>query len=65
MPTTWTNTSGNSTSWTNGHYDFYNIWDEWDSYTWGSVSSSGYTWGYLSGLTFNNASTNTSTWVSV
>jgi len=61
----WLNVTTTSTSWINSHYDYKNIWSEWSSYTWGSLSSSGLTWGNLAGFTFSNTSGNSTTWTVV
>lgn len=62
----WTIIDGTTTDWLNSHYDFKNIWGEWETYTWGALSSSGVTWAAMAGFTFANSSTAPSTtWTNI
>jgi len=61
----WSNTTLATSVWVNSHYDFKNIWSEWGTYTWGALATSGYTWGYLEGLTFTNTTGNSTTWTRI
>lgn len=59
----WNNTTLATSTWTNSHYDYKNIWDEWDTYTWAQLGS--YSWGNLAGYTFTNTAGNSTTWTRV
>ena len=52
-------------SWATSHYDFLNIWGEWESYTWAQIISSGFTWDNLSGYMFVTTASPSTTWSNV
>lgn len=61
----WATVGTNSTDWLVSHYDFKNLWSEWETTTWGAIQASGITWGGMSGLTFTTVATTPTSWSNV
>lgn len=58
-------TSTATPAWINSHYDFKNIWGEWETYTWAQIASRGLTWDNMAGFMFVTTTGNATTWTVV
>lgn len=49
----WISVTNPSTGWVTSNWDYKNVWSEWGATTWGTIQSSGLTWGNMAGYMFS------------
>lgn len=58
----WIKQSDATSNWSINAGDYKHIWSDWRTTTWGSLHSSGYTWTFVSGITFTVNTGQSTTW---
>lgn len=61
----WGKTTSPTAAWAGVNIDYKDEWVDWQTYTWGQILDSGYTWHYMSGFTFRRITKGTATWTTV
>lgn len=58
----WIKQNPASLTWSINAGDYKHLWSDWGATTWGALHSSGYTWTFVSGITFTVNTGQSTTW---
>lgn len=58
----WTTASGATTPWLSQSGDYFSLWGQWSTTTWGTIQSRQLTWDNMSGHLFTTGSSVSTIW---